>query len=128
MRLKWIPFSLFFLFVVGIIVADDLGRLQTIIHWVGSFPLGDKWGHFIMIGTLTFLLNHALDGRMLKIGGRKVLLGCAVVTVGMTLEEFSQIWIPSRTFDLVDLSANYLGICLAGWIWLRRNSARQPRS
>lgn len=121
---RWLPFSLFFLFVAGIIVADDFGRLQTAIHWIASFPFGDKWSHLVLIGTLTFLLNHALNGRMVKIGDRKVLLGCAIVTVGITVEELSQIWIPSRTFDLVDLSANYLGIWLAGKVWLRRNSAR----
>jgi polysaccharide biosynthesis protein VpsQ len=127
MRLKrWLPFSLFFLLVAGIIIADDLGRFQTIINYVNSLPFGDKWGHLIFMGILTFLLNYALDGRMVKIGTRQVLLGCALVTVGITLEEISQIWIPSRTFDLVDLSANYAGICLAGWVWWRRNSARQP--
>jgi polysaccharide biosynthesis protein VpsQ len=123
---RWLPFSLFFLFVVGIIIANDLGRLQTIISSVNALPFGDKWGHLIFMGTLAFLLNNALEGRTVKIGNRRVLFGCAIVAVGITLEEISQIWIPSRTFDLVDLSANYLGIWLAGWIWLRRYSARQP--
>lgn len=127
MRLKrWLPFSLFFLLVAGIIIADNLGRFQKIIGYVNTLPFGDKWGHFIFIGTLTFLLNYALEGRMVKIGNRRVLFGCTIVTVGITLEEISQIWIPSRTFDLVDLSANYLGIWLAGWVWWRRNSPRQP--
>lgn len=122
MRLnRWIPFSLFFIFVAGIIIGDDLGRFRTIIGWVGSLPFGDKLGHLIFIGTLTFLLNYALDGQMLKIGRLKILMGCSIVAVGMTIEEFSQIWIPSRTFDLVDLSANYLGITIAGLVWLRTN-------
>ena len=32
-----------------------------------------------------------------------------------TIEEFSQIWIPARNFDLVDLSADFLGVivCVA---------------
>jgi polysaccharide biosynthesis protein VpsQ len=120
---RWLPFSLFFMFVAGIIIADNLGRLRGIIGWVGSFPFGDKFGHFVLIGTLTFLLNYALNGRMLGIGGQKVLLGCSIVAVAITIEEFSQIWIPIRTFDLVDLAANYLGIAMAGWLWLRRMSA-----
>jgi polysaccharide biosynthesis protein VpsQ len=123
MRLKrWLPFSLFFIFVAGIIIANDLGRLSKIIKWVGSLPFGDKFGHFILIGTLTFLLNYALEGRMVKIGRQKILLGCSIIAVAISLEEFSQIWIPSRTFDLVDLAANYFGIGTAGWIWLRKNS------
>jgi polysaccharide biosynthesis protein VpsQ len=118
---RWFPFLVFLVFVAGIIVGSDFGRLRTITNWVGSLPFGDKWGHFILIGTLTFLLNYALNGRMLKIGHLKVLLGCSIVAVVITIEEFSQIWIPGRSFDLVDLSANYFGIGLAGWIWQRRN-------
>jgi polysaccharide biosynthesis protein VpsQ len=123
MRLKrWLPFSLFFIFVAGIIIGNNLGRFRSIIGWVGNLPFGDKWGHLILIGTLTFLLNYALNGQMLKIGRLKILMGCSIVAVGMTIEEFSQMWIPSRTFDLVDLSANYLGITIAGLARLRRNS------
>jgi polysaccharide biosynthesis protein VpsQ len=119
---RWLPFSLFLLFVASIIVGSDLGRLRSITQWVGSFPFGDKCGHLVLIGTLTFLLNYALNGRMVKIGRLKVLLGCSIVAVAMTIEEISQIWMPLRTFDLIDLSANYLGIILAGWIWLRKKS------
>jgi polysaccharide biosynthesis protein VpsQ len=123
MRLKrWLPFSCFFLFVAGIIIGNDLGRLRTIVNWVGSFPFGDKIGHLVFIGTLAFLLNYALEGRTIKIGRFKILLGCSIVAVVMTLEEISQIWIPWRTFDLVDLSANYLGIGLAGLKWLPKKS------
>jgi polysaccharide biosynthesis protein VpsQ len=123
MRLnRWVPFSLFLLFVVGIIIGSDLGWLRDVTKWVGSLPFGDKWGHFILIGILTFLLNYALDSRMIGIGRVKILLGCAIVAVAITIEECSQIWIPSRTFDWVDLSANYFGIGLAGFFSLRRNS------
>jgi polysaccharide biosynthesis protein VpsQ len=119
---RWLPFSLFLLFITGIIVGNNLGRLRGIIGWVDMLPFGDKLGHFLLIGTLAFLLNYALNGRMVKIGRQKILLGCSIVAVAITIEELSQIWIPSRTFDLVDLTANYLGIGLAGWVWLRRNS------
>jgi polysaccharide biosynthesis protein VpsQ len=122
MRLKrWVPFLLFFLFVAGIIVGNNVGRLRSITSWVGNLPFGDKWGHFILIGILTFLLNYALNGKMVKIGRLNILLGCSIVAVAITLEEFSQIWIPLRTFDLVDLSANYLGITAAGLPWPRKN-------
>jgi polysaccharide biosynthesis protein VpsQ len=47
-------------------------------------------------------------------------LGCLIIAVAMTIEEFSQIWIPNRTFDLMDLAANYLGISIAGWIRIRQ--------
>jgi len=43
-----------------------------------------------------------------------------IVVVIMTLEEFSQAFVSSRTFDLIDLTADYVGIIcfsyLALWI------------
>jgi polysaccharide biosynthesis protein VpsQ len=115
---RWLPFSVFFLFIVGIIVANDLGQIQSIINWINSVPFGDKVGHTIFIGTLAYLLNYALVDRTIKIGRHKILLGCIIIAIAMTLEEFSQIWIPSRTFDLIDMAANYVGIAIAGWLRL----------
>ncbi|PSB53803.1 VanZ family protein [Chamaesiphon polymorphus] len=123
MRLKrWLPFSLFFLFVASIIVGSNVGRLTSITSLVDSLPFGDKWGHLVLIGLLTFLLNHALSGRKMKIGRLKILLGGTIVAVAITVEEISQIWMPLRSFDLIDLSANYLGITLAGLPWWNRNA------
>jgi polysaccharide biosynthesis protein VpsQ len=117
---RWLPFSVFFLFIVGIIVANDLGQIQSIINWVNSVPFGDKVGHTIFIGTLAYLLNYALADRTIKISQYKILLGCMIIAVAITAEEFSQIWIPSRTFDFLDLTANYFGITIAGWLRLRK--------
>jgi polysaccharide biosynthesis protein VpsQ len=123
MRLKrWLPFSLFFLFVAGIIVGSNLGLLIGITNWVNDLPFGDKCGHLVLIGVLTFLLNYGLGGRKVKIGRLKILLGGTLVAVAMTIEEISQIWMPLRTFDFIDLSANYLGITLAGLPWWNRNT------
>jgi polysaccharide biosynthesis protein VpsQ len=118
---RWLPFLLFLSLIIGIIVADDLGRLRSLINLITAVPGGDKCGHAIFIGTLAFLLNYALAGRLVKIGHHQILLGCSIVAVAMTVEEFSQIWIPARTFDLLDLAANYFGITMAGWLWLRSN-------
>jgi polysaccharide biosynthesis protein VpsQ len=120
MRLsRWLPFCLFLLFIAGIIIGIDLGRLRGIVGLVNSLPFGDKGGHLLFMGLLTFSLNHALNGRMVEIGRLNLLLGCSIVAVGITIEEVSQIWIPLRTFDLVDLIANYLGIAISGLVWLR---------
>jgi polysaccharide biosynthesis protein VpsQ len=117
---RWLPFSVFFLFIFGIIVANDLGQIQGIINSINSMPFCDKLGHTIFIGTLAYLLNYALVDRLVKIGQYKILLGCIIIAVAMTAEEFSQIWIPSRTFDFLDLAANYFGIAIAGWLRLRK--------
>jgi polysaccharide biosynthesis protein VpsQ len=117
---RWLPFFIFSLFIIGTIVANDLGRIKSIINLINSLPFGDKFGHIIFIGTLAYLLNYALADRLLKIGNYKILLGCLIIAVTMTIEEFSQIWIPNRTFDLIDLAANYLGISIAGWTRIRQ--------
>ena len=36
----------------------------------------------------------------------------AIVLTFAALEEFSQYWIPSRTFDLWDLGADFVGVIL----------------
>lgn len=80
---------------------------------MNSFPFGDKAGHFFLIGVMAFLLNHAFAYRAYPIRTARVQLGGFIVAVVMTLEEFSQLWFSSRTFDLGDLLANTLGVLAA---------------
>jgi hypothetical protein len=48
--------------------------------------------------------------------GRSFLLGSMIVAVLCTIEEFTQIRIPWRTFDYGDLAADYAGILFFGWL------------
>ncbi len=106
-------------FVVTIIVCADRGQLRAFLGWVNSLPLGDKAGHFFLLGVMALLLNHALAYRTCSIRFARVQLGGLVILVLITLEGFSQLWFTSRTFDLGDLLANGLGIlaaeCFARW-------------
>jgi hypothetical protein len=91
---------------------------------IGSIAIrgGDKAGHFVLLGGLAFTLNRALGGRSTRMGPIAVQLGGLLVALAITREEFSQMWIPSRTFDWGDLAANYAGIACADWLarrWLR---------
>ncbi len=115
----WLPFALWLLLVGGIIACADRGGLRGFLRLVYDFPGGDKAGHIFLIGTLTFLLNHALAGRTVAVGKCRVQLGGIIIAAVMTVEEVSQIWIPSRTFDLLDLAANYTGVLCAGWLTRR---------
>ena len=68
------------------------------------------------MGSLAFITNLAIGDRNFcrwKIGRWVVLGGTTIVTVLATLEEFSQLFIASRTFNPLDLVADYLGIALA---------------
>lgn len=107
---------------VGAIVIADLGMARDFFVWFDRQPGGDKTGHFLLFGLLAFTLNCALHGRMVLKGGRAVQLGSLIIAVAITIEEFSQWWIPVRKFDLGDLLANYAGIACADWLarrWLR---------
>lgn len=87
--------------------------MRGFLGWVNSLPLGDKAGHFFLIGTMAHLLNYALRFRTWGIGRLPLQSGGMVILALITAEEFSQIWIPDRTFDAGDLLANTAGVLLA---------------
>ena len=103
------------MFVGGVIVCADRGAWRGFFGWINRLPLGDKAGHIFLIGIMAHLLNRALTGRALSLGSLRWQLGGLIIGVVMTIEEISQIWIPSRTFDWGDLAANYAGILIAEW-------------
>jgi len=73
-----------------------------------SFAYGDKVGHFSLFGTLALLLNYATDFRYWK--HRQLFIGSMIVLAFALLEEFTQLAFSSRTFDLVDMLFDILGI------------------
>jgi len=109
---RWTLFLTFLAFIGLVIFAADNGLARSFFSWVQSFPLGDKAGHFVLMGGLAFLLNRALQQRLLW---PCVQLGSMLVALFVVTEEISQIWIPGRTFDLWDLVADFIGISIADW-------------
>lgn len=77
---------------------------------IGHIPLGDKSLHFLMMTVLSFLFNASFRGRQAKIGGMSILLGSLLAGGIITLEEFSQVFIPSRNFEFLDMVCNYAGV------------------
>lgn len=112
---RWSFFAIWLIFVGGVIVCADRGVLRGFFRWINSIPFGDKAGHVFLIGIMAHLLNCAMAGRTFGIGRSRWQLGGLIVAAVMTIEEISQIWIPSRTFDFGDLAANYAGVLLAEW-------------
>ncbi len=107
---------LFFTFIGYIIYSANTGREILFFQIIEYIPMGDKLAHIILIGILAYLLNIMLGAKTFKVNGRQILLGSFIVFGLMTVEEFSQMYIPTRNFDWVDLAANYLGIGIAGQI------------
>jgi VanZ family protein len=102
--------------LAGIIVLADLKGTRYLMNFVGFVPYGDKVGHFLLMGTFSLMLNLALSARTFRFLNTNFLLGTLIVLTIVTLEEFSQIFISGRTFDLTDLIADFAGIIIFGEI------------
>ena len=102
---------MFVLLVTLIVVAADKGDLPNLISALYSFPGGDKVGHFLLMGTMSFLVNFSLTAPPTSLQVRKVVKASIVIVLLVTLEEISQLWFRTRTFSFADLSFSYLGIC-----------------
>jgi hypothetical protein len=121
-RLRWGLALGWLAFITLIIICADEGILKPVYAFVGTHPGSDKVGHFLLIGGMAFLLNIALGLREMRWLGVGWLLGSVIVGTIFTLEEISQIWIPSRSFDLLDLAGDFGGILFFGWLakWVVR--------
>ena len=58
---KWLLLGtlLFFLLIIAIIIAADADQFPDVIKRLYQFPNGDKAGHFILFGILSFLLSES---------------------------------------------------------------------
>lgn len=104
---------LFIALILLIFIGASTQSLGFIGKFVQSIPYGDKLIHFILIGTLAYVVNFLMNFRRFSLWNRKWLLGTTLIFIIMTIEEFTQMFIPNRDFELLDLSANYLGIFTA---------------
>ena len=117
--IRWfLPLS-FFLVVSYIIFLTDTANYNFAFHVVGQIPYGDKICHAVLYGIMALFLNYGLNFRKLlqySVITISPYLGSVIVLTFATLEECSQYYIPSRTFDLWDLGADFVGVVLFS-IW-----------
>jgi len=109
-----------------IVIAADKGALPDFVRTLYSFPGGDKAGHFLLMGALSALVNLGLRARPASRGSHCFILGSMVVAVLVTMEEISQLWFRTRTFSLLDLGFDYVGILCGAylaWLMSRRRQA-----
>lgn len=112
---------LYVLLILIIIMLANFGMLSPIAHVLHKIPYGDKIMHFLLIGGLAFMVNFSLKCAMWRIGAWSILKGSVIVAVIITLEEISQYFLPNRSFDLIDLAANYAGIIIFSLLSLAVN-------
>ena len=81
-------------------------------YGISSVPLGDKAIHFGLMVLLSYLLYYSMNQRRVNIIGHCVLFSSLLLAAGITLEEISQAFIPSRNFEIMDMVCNLVGIYL----------------
>ena len=125
-QVRWLMPLSFFIFISYIIFLADTADHNFAFRLVGHVPYGDKIAHAVLYGVMALLLNYALGFRRVrlpthlfkpfsKIHGALAnapYIGSIIVLTFATLEEFSQYYIPSRTFDMGDLLADVVGVAL----------------
>jgi VanZ family protein len=117
----------FLLVLVAVIVLADTGRLGP-LQEVYAYRYGDKAGHFVMLGTLTLLVDLALfQAFSLKNPVTLVLTAAAAIGLLVSLEELSQLWMPRRNPDIFDLLASYAGIATASMLALALKASAASR-
>lgn len=114
--MRWVPALAFFSFLLWVIVAADSGRPNYFLQLAALMPYGDKIGHVVLFAALALLLNFATKARQVAFGPIRLYLG-VVLTLGFALlEEVSQLLFPLRSFELLDILADLLGVALATWL------------
>ncbi|MBE0540853.1 MAG: VanZ family protein [Verrucomicrobia bacterium] len=125
-RAKIVLFA-FVLFMAGLVALADSGHGRQFFRLADKVPGGDKIGHFLLFGMLAFLVNLVLRAAQIRLWRISFLKGSAAVLFVATLEEFSQLFLRSRSFDLGDLTADILGICFFGWLAKKYLSWRRTK-
>jgi VanZ family protein len=119
-------------FIIIVIILADTTHLGF-IYRLYDFPFGDKVGHFILFGLLSLFINLSINCHVSSDDTnpvskqketRTVIKTSLIIALFVGLEEFSQRWFPTRTSDLLDLFASYLGISLFALFALRLKTRR----
>jgi len=122
---KWLfpATALFSLFILAIVLAANTGNFPYPLQPLYDFPGGDKAGHFILFGILSFSLNKSALTLFPKRSPVRLVLSISLpLSILIGLEEWSQSLFPSRTTSLADLLASYAGVLVFALlaIWLNR--------
>lgn len=112
--------ALFALFIVVVIVLADTDRLG-VLEVFYRFPYGDKVGHFVLYGILTFLVNlTTLRSRRFSDPKRAAVILTLTLALLIAAEEFSQRYFANRTFSVSDLLFGYAGMLLGMWLAFKK--------
>ncbi len=91
----------------------ELGRIY-------DFPNGDKIGHFILFGLLSFVVNLSVfEARPSSDKRRLAVITSLILALFIAAEELSQNFFPTRTADIFDFFASCAGVAFFAWLAYR---------
>ncbi len=117
--MRYLAPLLFFIFICWIIYMANFGIDSIFSKLVDFVPLGDKLGHIFLYGILTLLINISINFKRIKIRNISIMFGTIFVTSFALVEEFSQYYFPTRTLDITDIIADFIGIFLFTFISIK---------
>ena len=92
----------FFIFILFIIYLADTANYNFAFAMIKHIPYGDKIMHLLLYGLMALSLNYGLNFKSYKIIGFNMQLGAIIVFIFAIIEEGTQYYIPSRTFDIYE--------------------------
>ena len=117
MKLKVLTLLYLLSFIGIVFLASSGSPLSFVIYAkLKCIPFYDKILHFFLLGGMTFLVNTSFSTKKINIGRFAVLLGTLIIGTIITFEEFSQIFLPHRNFEIMDLICDYAGILAGSFI------------
>lgn len=111
--MKWVTY-IFIVLLILIVIAANMGLGPSFFSFVYLLPGGDKAGHFILMGLLSFLINSVMRASRVQVFSFDLLKGSLIVMAIVTIEELSQIFLQYRGFSIFDLFFDYTGIIVFG--------------
>ncbi len=115
------PWVFAFWVYFGILMSISLSAyLKVIPTELAQFPHYDAILHFLLLGIAAFISHLAWNKRKIQVFNISLPLAPMIVILICVIDEIIQFFVPYRSFDLVDLTADFCGIVLFTWLAERK--------
>jgi VanZ family protein len=92
------------------------------VGWLDRIKNLDKVVHASLFGVLTFLFSMPYFKSGLSFEQKRnyiIRISLAAIVWGITVEFIQRFYIPGRDFDLLDWTADSLGVIIAFWVCIK---------
>ncbi|WP_442935884.1 VanZ family protein [Nostoc sp.] len=102
--------------------------LRIIPTEISQFPYYDTILHLLSLGIAAYLAHLALNKRQIQILNIYLPLAPLIVIFFCIVDETIQLFVPDRSFDLVDLAADLCSIVLFTWLAERKDLNKSEKT